>query len=67
MAINELVKKHHMALTKPECLPLAVDYIVRCLDPAEPSVRKSLLTASTKVLHVSLSGCVGIGDKWAIY
>lgn len=49
MAIAALVKRHSLALAK--VLPLAVQVIVKCLDPIEPAVRKTLLNSSLAALH----------------
>lgn len=50
MAIVALVRKYPASLAK--VLPSAVQIVTRCLDPSEPSLRKSLLSSSTAALHV---------------
>jgi hypothetical protein len=50
LAVITLVTKYPAALVN--VLPTTVQIITRCLDPSEPALRKSLLEASTKALHL---------------
>jgi len=49
MTIVQLIKHNPIALARS--LPALVQMIVRCLDPSEPTLRKTLFTASSSVLY----------------
>ena len=48
-AFTQLMKRHPLSLAR--MLPSAVMTIIRCLDPAAPQVRKTLLSSTTAALY----------------
>lgn len=49
MSIVALVRRHPAALAK--VIPTTVQTIIKCLDPSEPTLRKSLLNSTTAALY----------------